>query len=122
MIELRKEINDMLKVHHPTVYYQQAPSKARFPYLTYEFLPSFTDGNQEMIPFDVDIWDENSDTTEIETLNNQVWKALDRYVHNDKKMQFSIYRESRQPIIDEAQPKLRRRKLSFIIRYFDKEI
>jgi len=122
MIELRKVINTILKTYHSKVYFQQAPDTATFPYLTYEFMPSFTEGHQEIIPFDVDVWDENSDTTVIETLNDAIWKGLDRYVHNGESIQFSIFRESRYPIIDEAEPQLRRRKLSFQLRYFDKQL
>jgi len=122
MIELRKVMNNILKTYHSKVYFQQVPDTATFPYLTYEFLPSFAEGHQEIIPFDVDVWDENSDTTVIETLNNTIWKGLDRYVHNSESIQFSIFRESRYPIIDEAEPQLRRRKLSFQLRYFDKQL
>lgn len=122
MIELRKVINRILKEYLSSVHYQQAPDTALFPYLTYEFMPSFTDGHIEIIPFDVDIWDERSDTTELEEVNDKIWKAFDRLIYNDANIQFSIYREGRQPIIDEAQPNLRRRKLSFQLRYFDKSI
>jgi hypothetical protein len=80
------------------------------------------DEQQEIFNFDVDVWDDNVDTTEIETLASNLWKGLNYYRHSDTNMQFSIYRENRLPELDEKELGLRRRKLIFQLRYFDKKL
>ncbi|WP_167578540.1 hypothetical protein [Jeotgalibacillus proteolyticus] len=112
----------MLKTFNPRVYYQTRSASAAFPYIIYSFLPSFTEEELEVLPLDIDIWDNKTDTTEIEELASQLWKDLRQYHHIDKDMQFVIYRQSRMPELDEAETGLRRRKLTFHIRYFDRTI
>ncbi|WP_332632024.1 hypothetical protein [Halalkalibacter flavus] len=122
MIQLRKQINTLLKSYHSQVYYQTAPSTAIFPYIIYDFPNSFTAGEQEIFNFDVDVWDNNVDTTEIETLASNLWRGLNYYRYSDEDIQFSIYRENRLPELDEKEIGLRRRKLIFQLRYFDKKL
>ena len=123
MIELRKVIKSILLTYHARIYHQQASNAAQFPYVIFDFPTSFQNEQQEIFNLDVDIWDDNSeDTTELETLASQLWKALNYYRYSDEKIQFSIYRENRLPPLDEKEPRLRRRKLIFSVRYYDKRL
>lgn len=121
-MELRKQILSLLKTFHSSVYYQQAPETATFPYIIYDFPTSFINGQQEVFNLDVDIWDDSTDTTELETIASSIWKGLNYYKYNDENIQFGIYRENRLPPLDEQEPLLRRRKLIFSVRYFDKKL
>lgn len=128
MMALRIKLVDMLTKYFPEkqgrsrVHYQTAPANTPMPYLIYNFLPSFTNEEQEVIPLDIDIWDNNPDTTDIETLAAELWKEFRKYRHLDENMQFVIHRESRMPELDEAEIGIRRRKLTFQLRYFDRTL
>lgn len=122
MIELRTEINRLLKTYHQRVYFQQATNKTSFPYIEFDFPNSFTDEQQEVFSLDIDIWDDKNDTTEIETLASSIWKGLNYYRFMNENIQFSIYQESRLPPLDEEESHLKRRKLIFQLRYFDRRL
>lgn len=122
MIELRTEITKLLKTYHPRVSFQQATNKTRFPYIEFDIPNSFVEGQQEIFSLDVDIWDDKKDTTEIETLAASIWKGLNYYRFMNENIQFSIYQENRLPPLDEQEPQLKRRKLIFSLRYFDRNL
>lgn len=122
MIKLRTELTKLLKLHHPTVYYQTAPSTAIFPYIILNLPNSFTNEEQEIFSVDVDIWDNRTDTTELETLASKLWKELNNHHHIDESIQFMIHRENRIPELDETEIGIRRRKLIFQLRYFDRTL
>lgn len=122
MIELRKEITKLIKMHHSRVYFQTAPNGASFPYVVFDLPNSFTNEQQEVFNLDVDIWDNQSDTTNLETLASTIWRKLNYYSHVDEKIQFSIYQSNRLPPLDEDEPDLKRRKLIFEMKYFDRKL
>ena len=120
MINLRKATHQLLREIHPRVYYQRAPKDAVFPYVVYDFPNSFMETNQEIFNLDVDVWTNQNDTTELETIASTIWKALNRYRHIDNDIQFSIYRMNRLPPLDEDEINIKRRKLIFQLRYFER--
>lgn len=117
MLELRKVLNTLLKTHHPQVYYQRATDKARFPYIIYNLPNSYDNEQQEVFALDVDIWDNESDTTAIETLTGQMWKVFNSYHYIDNEIQFTTHRSSRLTL-DEDDINIKRRKLIFELRCF----
>ena len=121
MIELRTKLFQELKTLHPRVYFQHATEDHAFPYVTYNFLPSFmVDAGMESMLMDVDVWDNNTNTTAIETLAQKVWEKFHHYKHVDEDIFLSIYRDSRMPEIEDDEPSIRRRKLTFQVRYMYK--
>ena len=120
MINLRKQIYSVLKSYHGDVFFQQAPTGEDFPYVIYDFPNSFMNEEQEVFTMDVDVWDNQDDTSELETIASNVWIALNKYRYIDKDMQFSIYRDNRLPPLDEDEKNIKRRKLVFSVRYFDR--
>src|SRR5690625_5278793 len=122
MIELRETIKRELTKHSDRVYYHKAPADKVYPYIVYDFPNSFMEGDQEIFNLDVDIWDNQDDTTPLETLATQVWRLFHRYHHIDENIQLSIYRENRLPPLDEKEQNIKRRKLIFQVRYFDRRI
>lgn len=122
MIKLRTKLTTLLKTYNSQVHYQTAPSTASFPYIVLNFPNSFTDEELEIFTLDIDIWDNKTDTTAIETLAATLWKDLHHHSYTDEFMQFKIYRENRIPELDETEIGIRRRKLIFQLRYFDKTL
>ncbi|HSH24600.1 MAG TPA: hypothetical protein VLA13_03575 [Massilibacterium sp.] len=120
MVELRRATLQLLRTFHDRNYYQKAPKDAVFPYIVYDFPNSFMDKEQEIFNLDVDVWDNKDDTTELETIASNIWKGLNRYRYFDDNIQFSIYRENRLPPLDEDEKNIKRRKLIFQVRYFDR--
>lgn len=122
MIKLRTELTKLLKIYHPQVHYQTAPSTATFPYIILNLPNSFTNEEQEIFSVDVDLWDNRTDTTELEELASTLWKELHHHRHIDESIQFTIYRENRIPELDETEIGIRRRKLIFQLRYYDRTL
>jgi protein associated with RNAse G/E len=122
MIKLRSKIKSKLKTYHDRVYFHKAPAKAQMPYVVFDFPNSFDNEQQEIFNLDVDIWDDKDDTTALETLASSLWKGLNYYRYTDADIQFSIYRENRLPTLDEEEINIKRRKLIFSLRYFDRRL
>lgn len=121
MIELRNAISNELKTVYPRVYYQYAAKDKPFPYLVYNFLPSnMRDAGMEVFVMDVDVWDNDTDTTLLETVSQQVWALFNSYQHLDDMIYFSIHRQSRFPELEDNEPSIRRRKMTFEVRYLYK--
>lgn len=121
MIKLRTQLTALLKTIHPRVYSENASDKTAYPYLVYD-LPNSTDNEeQELFLLDVDVWDDKTDTTEIEILASKVWATLHKFTHIDADMQFSINRMTRGTLKDED-PRIKRRKLTFEVRYFNRKL
>lgn len=117
MIKLREELNKILKEIHPRVYYMKAPNKEVFPYIIYALPQSFIEDDIEIFNLDIDIWDNKTDTIELEVLGQTVWDRLDRLHCINDDLQFSIYRQSRLTV-DDDDPRIKRRILIFTLRYF----
>lgn len=122
MIHLRTIMTKLLKTYHPRVYHQSAPKTAEFPYIVFDFPNAFDNEHQEVFAFDVDVWDNKDDTTALELLSSTLWKELNYYRYIDENNQFSIYRDTRLPPLNDEDPSIKRRKLIFQLRYFDRRL
>jgi len=110
MIDLRKIIQGQLKAIHPRVYFQMAPKTATFPYLVYD-IPTINDDGEgyQLATIDIDGWDNENDTTVLETLMNSVNNALNKksFVYNNTAL--TPFLESKLSLRDD-EAKLKRRK------------
>jgi hypothetical protein len=100
------------------VYNEEAPAVAKYPFLV--FSPSSTtlqNDTSEDVLLDIDIWDNEKDTTNIEKLNKQIYTGLDHYTYTATAVGISFYCTSRLriPVPDES---LRRRQLRFVVKTF----
>lgn len=123
MIELREQIQAILKTIHPTIYSKNSIDIVDFPYMVYSTPNSFFIEDQEVFNLDIDIWDmpEDGDTTIIETLSNEVWNKLNKLKYIDENIQFSIYRMNRMNVENEDK-RIERRKLIFSLKFYDRRI
>ena len=92
-LELRTEMQRILKTLHPRVFFNVAPDNAVFPYVVFDLPNSVDSGDLENFVLDIDVWDTNTDTTTLETLIGTIDNALHRKsIVLDGKMGFVIYR------------------------------
>lgn len=121
MSNLRKALLALLETIHPRVYFEDAEDDAVMPYVVFDYPNSLTQEEQERFMMDIDVWDDNADTTELETLAESIWNKLHKHHHIDNDIQFSINRQNRGTLRDDD-PRIRRRKQTYEIRYYDRRL
>lgn len=120
MIELRKIIQGQLKSIHPRVYSQAAPENAQFPYLVYDIVNIYDDGEDfQLVTLDVDGWDNNADTTALETLMKKVNQTLNKKTFVSGNSTVTFYLENKIPLTDD-EPTIKRRKYPYQGRLFER--
>lgn len=118
MRQIRQYIQSALKAICPTVYFQNAPETATFPYLTYDIPTGYADGEQMIWTLDVDAWDTDKDTTALETLAAAVAVGLHRRHFVGENITFQTYRTGRLAL-DDTDTRIQRRKVMFELRCLD---
>lgn len=120
IIEMRTALQTLLKTLHTRVFFNVAPDNAVFPYIVFDFPNSIDSGALETFVVDIDCWDDDKDTTVLETLID----TIDQEIHkktiflNDK-MGIKLYRENRLSLTDDD-PRIRRRKYVYQARTYQK--
>ena len=128
--ELRTSIQAILETLHPAilvqglyharVFFHVAPQDAIYPYVVFDLPNSIDSGTLENFVLDVDVWDDNLDTTELETLVATIDDELHKkIVLVDDKVGFTIYRDNRMTLADED-PRIKRRKYVYQVRSYQK--
>lgn len=94
-------------------YLQEAPQGTSYPYATYEINPSDREFQRDLIILEINVWDNTTDTTNLETTVENIEKALDRFKYYEKDvLQTSIYLMNRSMVAD-PDPLIKRRQLLF---------
>lgn len=114
MIEFYASIYDRLKTVLNRVYYERIkePDKVIYPYATFSLASSTDQNNRITFILEVDIWDDDQDTSNLETLTWETKKAIDHYVFNDLDISYHAYVLNILNI-PETDENLRRRQLRF---------
>jgi hypothetical protein len=119
-IEIRTTINTLLKTLHPRVFFQIAPDTAVMPYIVFDLPNSVDLGTLENFVLDIDVWDDNDDTTTLETLINTIDIELHKKaILITDKVGIVIYRNNRLTLTDDD-PRIRRRKYIYQARTYQK--
>lgn len=119
MIKLRELIGAELEAVHPNnVYSPNAPENAAFPYLVYD-LPNILDDGEgyQLITLDIDGWDDDEDTTALETLMANVNARLNKKTLIAEGFAVTLYLENKLALIDDDK-RIRRRKYIYQGRKF----
>jgi hypothetical protein len=120
LIEMRTAVQTLLKTAHSRVYYQKAPDDATMPYVVFDFPNSVDSGALENFVLDVDAWDDDTDTTTLETLIDTVDAVLHKKtILVTDKVGIVFYRENRLSPSDDD-PRIRRRKYIYQARTYQK--
>ena len=114
----------------PTVYLEQAPPTATFPFVTFRLTNSFEIERREDYQMTVDVWDnmeQSTDPTYIDTLVRQIDgngdifspTGLHRLQHySTTTPSFRIYREAKWMVPD-PEPSIRRRHIRYRVVTYD---
>ncbi len=123
MIELRRTLNAYLKTLHSRVYFQTAPYTAEFPYLVYNIINVFDDGEgQQTVTLDIDGWDKpaDGDTTALENLMFAVNEGLNKKTFTTDKIAVTFYLDSKIIPLTDDDPRIKRRKYVYQGRLYER--
>jgi len=116
--ELRGQIQTLLKTIDDNVFFMVAKDDATFPYIVFDLPNSIDSGHLENFVFDIDVWDDDTNTTALEALCSSIDSAIHQHkivVNNAFGVVF--YRDSRLTLTDED-PRIRRRKYIYQARVY----
>lgn len=114
-IELRKDIQKLLKEIYDQVSYRRASNDTAYLYVVY----SIKDIGESK-ELEINIWDKNSDTTKIEEIADKIEK-LDKEIVTNENHSFSLWNNNDRQWIDDEDKNILRINMTFELRYFEKE-
>jgi len=96
VVDIRTQIEALLKTVHARSYFEKAQSSAALPYVVFDLPNSVDSGDLENFVLDVTSWDSADDTTALETLAENVDAVLHKKaVTVNNSVAFVMYRMSR---------------------------
>lgn len=122
MINLKKSIYSKIDAVADRVYDSRTPTNSAYPYVNINY-PNIGESDQSFrstIILEIDIWDNDTDTTALETLADNIDVALNRYV--DTTLFYRVYRLNPYRFeLDDPDENIRRRQLRYQILQFREE-
>jgi hypothetical protein len=124
MIELTYQIKEKVKEFIPRVYNKKAPNDAIFPYAIISKRGYGDNINESNFIYIIEFLDNDTDTTEIETLESQIMKSvelngLDHYCFENNKICFEMfYYDSYMDESDNNNEYLNSRVVEFYVRSY----
>ena len=119
---LKQAIYSLIDSVAERVYDSRTPTTKTYPYtnITYPSMGEADESFRRNIILELDIWDNETDTTALEALTDAIDKKLNRYV--DTSLYFRIYRLNPYRLeLDDADENIRRRQLRYQILIFKEE-
>lgn len=119
MMDLLTFIYDQIAAIYPKTYFGKVPQDTLYPYVVFH-TPSVGEVEvREDTVLEVDIWTNNGDIVELETITDNVDLKINRLLHLDANFQCKIYRDTpyRLTITDED-PIIDRRRLRYNIKLY----
>lgn len=113
MNDLLELILNELKKIHPRVYLEDADDDAVFPYIVFYIDVGMNTDVRHDDTLVVEVWDENQDTTELESLADKIEKHFNYECFNTDKLSTAVYKESRSRSGKEKKEDLSCRELRF---------
>lgn len=115
-LELKKLIKEVLADENYSVFTDEAPKDADYPYIVVEM----TKGSSESYPFvgilEVNVWDRHRTNSRAESIMDIVESKLRNEFFENDSVNFRAFDGDRQPLIDEDKS-IKRVREKFMIRY-----
>lgn len=115
-INLRKALQSELKKVHPSIYYENAPDTATYPYIVYDL-----EQVGEQYQLEMNVYDKGTSTAKVETLADAIESYFLRYIYRDELQIFTTYINTRNNVQEEDKT-IKRRRLLFDLNYLWKEM
>lgn len=115
-LELRKALLSEIKKTHSNCYYELVPEGATFPYIVFEL-----ENVGEQYQVELNVYDKNTSTIQIETLADTLEKYFYRYIYRDDVQVFAMYLNTRNNVQEEDKA-IKRRRLLFDLKHFGKDV
>ena len=122
MVTLKQAIYSLINAVATRVYDSRTPTTKIYPYVNiiYPTIGEADESFRQNIILELDIWDNETDTTALETLTDAIDKKLNRYVDNG--LYFRVYRLNPYRFeLDDSDENIRRRQLRYQILIFKEE-
>lgn len=116
-IALRKSVQEFLKEHCSEVYYRRASKTAKYPRCVFS-IDLYEDEGLQRGTLSVDVYDNQNDTAELETLAQNIRTALNRKILSSDKTKCACYYDRVLPLEDEDKG-INRRQLQFELRVYE---
>lgn len=115
-IELRKDIQHLLKSIFEKTFYRRADVDTKYPYLVY----TIRDVDDYKI-LEIDFWDEGSNTENIENIADKVEETLDEFIKTNENHSISIFKNNDRRWVDDENKNILRINESFQILYYGRD-
>ena len=115
-IELRKDIQHLLKSIFEKTFYRRADVDTKYPYLVY----TIRDVDDYKI-LEIDFWDEGSNTENIENFADKVEERLDEFIKTNENHSISIFKNNDRSWVDDENKNILRINESFQILYYGRD-
>jgi hypothetical protein len=122
MLYLYKYITYKLKSLNVQLFTDYIPSEKVFPYIQLQFPNNIPNGYGELIPMQIDIWDKNVSTIQVETISDNIDKIFNRLNETTADFCIQVYRNNPYRLnIPDPDMEIRRRQLRYVIKIYRKE-
>lgn len=115
-IELRKDIQHLLRSIFEKTFYRRADVDTKYPYLVY----TIRDVDDYKI-LEIDFWDEGSNTENIENIADKVEETLDEFIKTNENHSISIFKNNDRRWVDDENKNILRINESFQILYYGRD-
>jgi hypothetical protein len=120
MINMLKTIFQTLSQVDVPFYLEVVPEGTPFPYAVFSMPGSFNlESDRQDFQLYVDVWDNISDNTRIETITNQIDEVLYKLRITNEHHLLIFQRESRLMLPD-PDPKIKRRQMRYLVKTYER--
>lgn len=120
-LALRSALTAQLKTSCGMVFFDHAefPKQKRYPYCVYTLEELSCEDGKTLCELEVNVVDYGKDTERCERMCDDIQKRMDHLLHMGEEVEFSAYKERRQPVSEEDRNIIRRR-LTFELHVYER--
>lgn len=122
MLDLYKYVTSKLKSIGIKPYTDYIPSEKTYPYVQFKFPNTLPNGWGELNLLQIDIWDKNDSTVQVENIVDNIDKIFSWLNETTADFCIQVYRNNPYRLnIPDPDMEIRRRQLRYIIKIYRKE-